>query len=177
MGDKTVENDCTNHPSSTESDSLLQWSMWQLIDSILPIGGFAHSFGLEAATQSHIDSHPEDLQTYWSELVKRIETTVKFKRYESPSKPFGQLRLDSASLYANSRLDAIIAETLILASDRDQLLPSRQEGERLHRLLPDSKFCIFDDSSYMLFMDKNHDMVTILKATSIYRRIRNVDYV
>nr|GEX85569.1 OTU domain-containing protein At3g57810-like [Tanacetum cinerariifolium] len=25
--------------------------------------------------------------------------------------------------------------------------------------------------------DKNHDMVTILKATSIYRRTRNVDYV
>nr|GEU38952.1 urease accessory protein F [Tanacetum cinerariifolium] len=85
--------------------------------------------------------------------------------------------LDLASLYANSRLDAIIVETLILASDRDQLLPSRQEGDRLHRLLSDFEFCIFDDSSYILFMDTNHDMVTILKATSIYRRTRNVDYV
>ncbi|GJX51369.1 acyltransferase-like protein, chloroplastic [Tanacetum coccineum] len=85
--------------------------------------------------------------------------------------------LDSASLYANSRLHAIKAQTLILASGRDQLLPSRQEGERLHRLLPNSEIRIFDESGHMLFMDKNHDLVTILKATSFYRRTRNVDYV
>ncbi|GKB10081.1 urease accessory protein F [Tanacetum coccineum] len=72
MGDKTVVNECTNQPSSTESDSLLQWSKWQLIDSILPTGGFAHSFGLEAATQSHVVSHPEDLQTY---VIHVLENT------------------------------------------------------------------------------------------------------
>lgn len=49
-------------PAST--NSLLQWSQWQLLDSILPTGGFAHSSGLEAAFQAHMISGPEDLQTY-----------------------------------------------------------------------------------------------------------------
>ncbi|XP_071711809.1 phytyl ester synthase 2, chloroplastic-like isoform X2 [Rutidosis leptorrhynchoides] len=85
--------------------------------------------------------------------------------------------LDSACSYTNSRLHAVKAQTLILSSGRDQLLPSREEGERLNRILPKSDIRIFDDSSHMLFMDQNQDLVTILKATSFYRRTRNIDYV
>ncbi|XP_010521247.1 PREDICTED: urease accessory protein F isoform X2 [Tarenaya hassleriana] len=44
--------------------SRMQWSQWQLLDSILPTGGFAHSFGLESAVQSRLISSPEDLETF-----------------------------------------------------------------------------------------------------------------
>lgn len=53
-----------------ESNS--QWSQWQILDSILPTGGFAHSFGLEAAIQARIISGPEDLQTF---LIHVLENT------------------------------------------------------------------------------------------------------
>lgn len=51
---------------------LLQWSQWQLLDSLLPTGGFAHSYGLEAATQSHLVATPEDLRSY---IIQILENT------------------------------------------------------------------------------------------------------
>lgn len=50
--------------NSPRMGSLVQWSQWQLLDSILPTGGFAHSFGLEAAIQARLVSGPEDLRAY-----------------------------------------------------------------------------------------------------------------
>lgn len=53
-------------------ESTLQWSQWQLLDSILPTGGFAHSFGLEAAIQARLVSGPDDLKTF---IIHLLENT------------------------------------------------------------------------------------------------------
>ncbi|GER34982.1 urease accessory protein UreF, partial [Striga asiatica] len=53
-------------------DSLRQWSQWQLLDSILPTGGFAHSYGLEAATQARLVNSPQDLKTF---IIHVLENT------------------------------------------------------------------------------------------------------
>lgn len=57
--------------NNSSSSSLQLWSLWQLLDSILPTGGFAHSFGLEAAVQVRL-YQPEDLNTY---IVQVLENT------------------------------------------------------------------------------------------------------
>nr|GLL28134.1 urease accessory protein F [Ipomoea trifida] len=59
--------DCTPKEEASRT-----WSQWQLLDSILPTGGFAHSFGLEAAIQARIVSGPEDLRTF---VIHILENT------------------------------------------------------------------------------------------------------
>uniref|UniRef100_A0A7N0VJ18 Urease accessory protein F n=1 Tax=Kalanchoe fedtschenkoi TaxID=63787 RepID=A0A7N0VJ18_KALFE len=57
----------------TPIDFDLQWSQWQLFDSILPTGGFAHSLGLEAATQVRMVSHPDHLHMF---VIHCLENTA-----------------------------------------------------------------------------------------------------
>ncbi|KAK6118052.1 hypothetical protein DH2020_048217 [Rehmannia glutinosa] len=64
-----VEEANKNDFKSSQSVSLQQWSQWQLFDSILPTGGFAHSLGLEAAMQARLVVSPEDLKTYVIHLL------------------------------------------------------------------------------------------------------------
>ncbi|KAB1202858.1 hypothetical protein CJ030_MR8G024971 [Morella rubra] len=85
--------------------------------------------------------------------------------------------LKSASAFSNSRLHAVKAQTLILSSGRDQLLPSQEEGERLRRALPKCEIRSFRDSGHSLFLEDGIDLVTIIKAAGFYRRGKFIDYV
>ncbi|KAM2203706.1 hypothetical protein ACFX1S_023440 [Malus domestica] len=83
----------------------------------------------------------------------------------------------SASQYANSRLHAVKAETLILSSGLDQLLPSQAEGERLKRTLAKCEIRTFANRGHFLFLEDNFDLVTVIKATCFYRRSSTHDFV
>ncbi|KAM7509303.1 hypothetical protein LguiA_019756 [Lonicera macranthoides] len=85
--------------------------------------------------------------------------------------------LESASAYANSRLHAVKAQSLILTSGKDQLLPSQEEGERLRSMLPKCEIRTFNDSAHSLLLEDGLDLVTIIKGASYYRRGRHLDYV
>ncbi|KAK9120175.1 hypothetical protein Scep_018268 [Stephania cephalantha] len=60
--------------------------------------------------------------------------------------------LKSASSHANSRLHAVKAETLVLASGKDKLLPSKEEAERLYDRLTSCQIRHFNESGHTLFM-------------------------
>ncbi|KAL3653878.1 hypothetical protein CASFOL_003559 [Castilleja foliolosa] len=85
--------------------------------------------------------------------------------------------LKSGAAYANSRLHAVKAQTLILASGQDELLPSKEEAERLRGLLPNCEVRLFDDKGHALFLEDGVNLVSILTGASFYRRGRRHDYV
>nr|XP_011461473.1 PREDICTED: acyltransferase-like protein At3g26840, chloroplastic isoform X2 [Fragaria vesca subsp. vesca] len=85
--------------------------------------------------------------------------------------------IKSASSYANSRLHAVKAHTLILSSGRDPLLPSQEEGLRLRRLLANCEIYTFEDCSHFLFLDDALDLVSVIKQVCVYRRSKERDFV
>ncbi|XP_022156515.1 acyltransferase-like protein At3g26840, chloroplastic [Momordica charantia] len=85
--------------------------------------------------------------------------------------------LKSASADSNSRLHAVKAETLILCSGRDQLLPSIEEGGRLRQFLPKCEVRKFSNNGHFLFLEDGVDLAATIKAASFYRRSQYLDYV
>ncbi|XP_022569539.1 phytyl ester synthase 2, chloroplastic isoform X2 [Brassica napus] len=85
--------------------------------------------------------------------------------------------LDSASLFANAHLHLVQAQTLILSSGNDHILPSTCEGKRLRKKLPKCEVRSFKDNGHCLFLEDGIDLVSIIKATSFYRRGRHQDYI
>ncbi|XP_030450210.2 phytyl ester synthase 2, chloroplastic-like [Syzygium oleosum] len=83
----------------------------------------------------------------------------------------------SAWAYTNSRIHAVKAQTLLLISGKDKLLPSQAEGARLDDALQRSDLRKFDDSGHFLFLEDGFDLVTIIKGVSFYRRGKGLDYV
>ncbi|CAL9776764.1 unnamed protein product [Musa acuminata subsp. burmannicoides] len=85
--------------------------------------------------------------------------------------------LKSAALFVNSRLHVVKAQILILASGRDQLLPSHEEAERICSNLPNCRIRHFKESGHTMFLESGIDLVTIIKGAGYYRRSSQIDYV
>ncbi|KAM3705078.1 hypothetical protein ACJW31_03G052800 [Castanea mollissima] len=84
--------------------------------------------------------------------------------------------LKSAAAYANSRLHAVKAEVLVLASGKDNMLPSRDEAERLKNSLQDCIVRHFKDNGHTLLLEDGIGLMTVIKGTSKFRRSRRHSY-
>ncbi|XP_057963000.1 phytyl ester synthase 1, chloroplastic isoform X2 [Malania oleifera] len=85
--------------------------------------------------------------------------------------------LKSAAAYANSRLHAVKAEVLVLASGSDNMLPSKDEAERLSRSLQNCIVRLFKDNGHTLLLEDGYSLLTIIKCTSKYRCSRKHDFI
>ncbi|XP_071707322.1 phytyl ester synthase 1, chloroplastic-like [Rutidosis leptorrhynchoides] len=85
--------------------------------------------------------------------------------------------LKSAAAYTNSHLHAVKAEVLLLASGKDNLLPSGDEAERLSRELANCKICYFKDNGHTLLLEDGINSLTVIKGKLKYRRSRKHDFV
>ncbi|KAF3321706.1 urease accessory protein F isoform X1 [Carex littledalei] len=89
--------------ANRDNKSLLQWTQWQLLDSILPTGGFAHSYGLESAMQSNLIKQPEDLKPF---IIQVLDNTG------SLFLPFVHTLNKSPDTETWTRLDNLLEATL-----------------------------------------------------------------
>ncbi|VAI34375.1 unnamed protein product [Triticum turgidum subsp. durum] len=85
--------------------------------------------------------------------------------------------LRTASSFVNSRLHAVKAQTLVVASGNDELLPSREEAERLRDTLKKCRVRHFRDNGHKILLEDGFDLVTTIKGAGDYRRSRQTDYV
>ncbi|KAA8536943.1 hypothetical protein F0562_029421 [Nyssa sinensis] len=85
--------------------------------------------------------------------------------------------LKSAAAYANSRLHAITAEVLVLASGKDNMLPSVDEAQRLSNSLRNCIVRFFKDNGHTILLEDGVNLLTVIKGTCKYRRSRRRDFI
>ncbi|KAA8545000.1 hypothetical protein F0562_019783 [Nyssa sinensis] len=71
--------------------------------------------------------------------------------------------LKSAAAYSNSRLHAVTAEVLVLASGKDNMLPSGDEAQRLSSSLRNCKICYFKDNGHTILLEDGINLLTVIK--------------
>ncbi|XP_047082741.1 phytyl ester synthase 1, chloroplastic-like isoform X2 [Lolium rigidum] len=84
--------------------------------------------------------------------------------------------LKSGAAYANSRLHAVQAEVLLLASGNENLSPTG-EADRLLKTLNNCKARYFRNRGHTLLMEHDFNLLTVIKGVNMYRRGRKRDAV
>ncbi|EFH60507.1 hydrolase, alpha/beta fold family protein [Arabidopsis lyrata subsp. lyrata] len=112
-----------------------------------------------------------------SNMVKNLTMQILADTFRRETLLWKLKLLDAAAIFANAHLHLVQAQTLILSSGNDQILPSKFEGKRLRKKLPKCEVRSFKDNGHCLFLEDGIDLVSIIKATSFYRRGSHQDYV
>ncbi|CAM6104063.1 unnamed protein product [Calypogeia fissa] len=84
--------------------------------------------------------------------------------------------LSDGAKYANARLRYIKADILLLASGKDQMIPSADEARRLKDLLPQMKVRYFPDSGHTLLLEDGLDVASLIKQTHMLRHKKHKKY-
>ncbi|CAO2179963.1 unnamed protein product [Urochloa humidicola] len=85
--------------------------------------------------------------------------------------------LKTGAAYANSRLHAVKAEVLLLASGNDNLLPSGDEADRLFKALKNCRVRYFKDNGHTLLLEDGINLLSVIKGVNMYRHGRQRDFV
>ncbi|KAJ9180156.1 hypothetical protein P3X46_008435 [Hevea brasiliensis] len=85
--------------------------------------------------------------------------------------------LNSAAAYANSCLQAVKAEVLVLASGKDYILPSGDEAKRLKSSLRNCTVRLFKEHGHAILLEDGINLLTIIKGTCKYRCSSRLDFV
>ncbi|KAL8238905.1 hypothetical protein R6Q59_015472 [Mikania micrantha] len=83
--------------------------------------------------------------------------------------------VESAASYTNSRLHAITAQVLVLASGKDNFMPSKNEARRLSRLLKHCNVRVFEGNGHTILLENGVNLLSAIKTTQMYRHFSKFD--
>ncbi|KAH7294097.1 hypothetical protein KP509_28G056300 [Ceratopteris richardii] len=83
--------------------------------------------------------------------------------------------LKEAASYTNSRLHAVKAQVLLLASGKDEMLPSRDEAKRLKKEISSCVVRYYKDSGHTLLLEDGLDLGTTIRGAFLYRKSNKMD--
>uniref|UniRef100_A0A804N3F1 Acyltransferase n=1 Tax=Zea mays TaxID=4577 RepID=A0A804N3F1_MAIZE len=123
-------------------------------------------------------SPPETLQKLSDSLTSMLPLLSELSDIIPRDTLLWKLKLLKAgAAYANSRLHAVQAEVLLLASGKDNLLPSGEEADRLFKALKNCRVRYFKDNGHTLLLEDGVNLLTVIKGANMYRRGRQRDSV
>uniref|UniRef100_A0A0E0FS46 Serine aminopeptidase S33 domain-containing protein n=1 Tax=Oryza nivara TaxID=4536 RepID=A0A0E0FS46_ORYNI len=112
-------------------------------------------------------SPPKTLQKLSDSLTSMLPLLSELADIIPRDTLFWKLKLlKSGAAYANSRLHAVQAEVLLLASGNDNLLPSGEEADRLFKSLKNCRV--------RYFKDNGHTLLLILRKQNLQKYQRNL---
>ncbi|KAF8780861.1 hypothetical protein HU200_000813 [Digitaria exilis] len=157
--------DLVPEPFHLTSPQLLNFLTGNLMK--MPSTFVGHGFSLEEVGQtlSEITSNFLASPAFLVDILRKEYIIWKLKM------------LRTASSFVNSRLHAVKAQTLVLASGNDELLPSTQEAERLRGALEKCRTRLFRNSGHKILLEAEFDLATTIKGAGYYRRCRKTDFV
>lgn len=123
-------------------------------------------------------SPPETLQKLSDSLTSMLPLLSELSDIIPRDTLLWKLKLLKAgAAYANSRLHAVQAEVLLLASGKDNLLPSGEEADRLFKALKNCRVRYFKDNGHTLLLEDGVNLLSVIKGANMYRRGRQRDSV
>uniref|UniRef100_A0A0D9Y8E3 Serine aminopeptidase S33 domain-containing protein n=1 Tax=Oryza glumipatula TaxID=40148 RepID=A0A0D9Y8E3_9ORYZ len=122
------------------------------------------------------NTSPQDtLQSFSDSLSSMLPLLSEFGHIVRMDTLVWKLKLLMSGVdYTNSRLNAVQAEILLLASGNDNLPPSG-EADRLFKALKSCKVRYFRTSSDRLLMESSFNLLTVIKGASMYRQGKQRD--
>ncbi|KAJ0859478.1 putative alpha/beta hydrolase-1 [Helianthus annuus] len=120
-----------------------------------------------AMIKSYGRNHVESLWQMFAGFCKDLPLiSVMLKILPKDTLTWRLKLVQSAAAYANSRLHAITSQVLVLASGRDNILPSKNEAQRLFRILKHCDVRVFEENGHTILL-----VLTLILAPLDIKRV------
>ncbi|KAK9749964.1 hypothetical protein RND81_02G162300 [Saponaria officinalis] len=182
--------------SFAKSQLLYLLPLLEFIPSELSLIGIPYAFSLMTGEPFKTTSAGLQKELRLEEIYKGLFKQSSFFSVVADILPRDTLMwklrmMKSAASFVNSRLFAVKAQILLLASGRDPLLPNIEEADRIRVALPKQEIRVlkntavipkceirkFNESGYFMFLEDGIDLVATIKGASFYRRAKIHDHV